>query len=226
MVRIRDDSAMGSRARMLETTIDLMRAHGLSGTGINDIVRESGAPKGSVYHFFPDGKLQIAGEALSLYTRRVQEFLHRALSNHEQSGAKVEALFEAFAVRVEEGAFLRSCAAGAVSLDLAEGLESVRQLAQAAFAAWTAEIASHFDLGDRTRTHSFAGLLLTAIEGAYVRCRSEQSSQAFRDAGYWLAQLVELPPTKGDRVHDVSHGVRRRKAEAGKRLLPVSSKGR
>lgn len=214
---------MGSRSRMVETTIDLMRACGLSGTGINDIVRESGAPKGSVYHFFPQGKLQIAGEALALYTSRVQDFLHRALCSREQPGAKVEALFEAFALRAEEGTFQRSCAAGAVSLDLAEGLESMRQLAGAAFAAWTMEIASHFDLGDRARTQSFAGLLLTAIEGAYVRSRAEQSSQAFREAGRWLAHMVELPQTKGNRVRDVSRGTHRGKSAVGKR--PLSSNG-
>lgn len=199
MSRMQDKDATGSRARMLETTIDLMRAHGLSGTGINDIVRDSGAPKGSVYHFFPQGKLQIAGEALAIYTARVQAFLRAALSSRAEAGAKVQALFEAFARRVEEGAFQRSCAAGAVSLDLAEGLEPVREQAQAAFAAWTAEIASHFDLGDRARTHAFAGLLLTAVEGAYVRSRAEHSAQAFREAGRWLAQLVAHPPAAGAR---------------------------
>ncbi len=37
----------GSRERMVEATIALMRRSGLSGAGINEIVRESGAPKGS-----------------------------------------------------------------------------------------------------------------------------------------------------------------------------------
>ena len=151
--------------------------------------------------------------------------LRRALFSREQVGAEVEALFEAFALRVEEGAFLRRCAAGAVSLDLDEGLESVRQLAEVAIAGWTAEIASHFDLGDHARTRSFTGLLLTVIEGVYVRSRAEQSSQAFRHARHWLAQPVEFPPTKGNLVRDVSRDDRRRKAAVGERSLPVSSKG-
>lgn len=47
---------------MLEAAISLMRGSGLSGAGINEIVRESGAPKGSVYYFFPDGKLALVSE--------------------------------------------------------------------------------------------------------------------------------------------------------------------
>ena len=45
-----------TRERMIDATITLLRRSGLSGAGINEIVRESGAPKGSLYHFFPDGK--------------------------------------------------------------------------------------------------------------------------------------------------------------------------
>jgi len=65
---------------MLEAAIRLLRTSGLSGAGINEIVRESGAPKGSVYHHFPDGKTQIAAEALALYASRVLSFLDTALA--------------------------------------------------------------------------------------------------------------------------------------------------
>ena len=50
--------------RLIEAAIDGMRVSGLSGAGINEIARASGAPKGSIYHLFPGGKTQIACEAL------------------------------------------------------------------------------------------------------------------------------------------------------------------
>ena len=37
-------TSAGTRDRMVEATIALMRRSGLSGAGINEIVRESGAP--------------------------------------------------------------------------------------------------------------------------------------------------------------------------------------
>ena len=187
---MKSDSGLGSRERMIEATIALMRGSGLSGAGINDIVRESGAPKGSVYHYFPGGKVQIATEALAVYSERVMVFIEQALGRKRLPATKVRALFDAFARRVEEGNYRKSCAVGTVSLDLDADLENLRVALAAAFADWAALIARHFDLGDVQRTKSFAGLVLTAIEGAYVRCRAERSSRPFKEAGAWLAELV------------------------------------
>lgn len=161
----------GSRDRMLETTIDLLRGWGLAGAGINDIVRESGAPKGSVYHHFPGGKLQLASEALVLYAGRVRVFIGEALASRSAPADKIQALFEAFARRVEAADYRRSCAVGAVSLDLGEDIESLRGVLADALQAWMQEIAAQVDLGSAERTRAFAGLVMTAIEGAYVRCR-------------------------------------------------------
>lgn len=188
------DSGASSRDRMIEASIALMRGSGLSGAGINEIVRESGAPKGSVYHFFPAGKQQIAAEAIEVYTERVQVFIDAALASRSAPADKVKALFDAFARRVEEGGFRKSCAVGAVSLDLNDEVAGLRTVLAHALETWTERIASHFDFADARRTRSFAGLLLTAIEGAHVRARAEASSRAFRDAGTWLAALARQEP--------------------------------
>lgn len=180
-----------SRDRMLEATIELMRSAGLHGAGINHIVREGAAPKGSVYHFFPGGKLQIVGEALELYASRVEAFIDEALAGPRTNPARVRALFEAFAQRVEQGGGRRSCAVGAVSLDLADDAEPLRPLLQHALQRWQDGVARRIVLDDARRTRSFAGLVMTAIEGAYVRARAERSGAPFREAGDWLARLVE-----------------------------------
>ena len=187
----KDGVQPGSRERMLEAAIGLMRRSGLGGAGINEIVRASGAPKGSVYHFFPQGKLQIIAEALAVHSGRVMAFIDRALAGESQPGDKVRALFAAFARRVEEGDFERSCAVGTVSLDLDDEVQALQPLLAARFADWMTLIAGHFDFADAARRQSFAGLLLTAIEGAYVRSRAERTSLAFVQAGAWLAELAE-----------------------------------
>jgi TetR/AcrR family transcriptional repressor of lmrAB and yxaGH operons len=180
-----------SRQRMIDATIELMRTSGLSGAGINEIVRESAAPKGSVYHFFPGGKQQIVSEALADYSPRVMRFMEDALGGGKSASRKVRRLFDAFAQRVEGADFRKSCAFGAVCLDLDVELEALRLAVEGAFEDWVALIARHIDLGDARRSRSFAGLALTAIEGAYIRARAERSSRAFREAGNWLAELVE-----------------------------------
>jgi TetR/AcrR family transcriptional regulator, lmrAB and yxaGH operons repressor len=184
-------AATGTRERLIEAAITLMRRAGLSGAGINEIVRESGAPKGSVYYFFPQGKQQIVKEGLAQYSERIVEFIDSTLSSKRKPGDKVKALFNAFAERIELGEFRQSCPVGTVCLDLDSELEDLRFVVAAAFDQYVRAIEAHFPFHDRRRAKSFAGLLLTAIEGAYIRGRADGSSKPFREAGAWLAELVE-----------------------------------
>mgnify|MGYP001315001259 CR=1 FL=1 len=180
----------GTREKLVDAAVTLMRRSGLSGAGINEIVRESGAPKGSVYHFFPGGKREIVEAGLAVHAGRVAAFIDATLSDRRSPREKVKALFEAFARRLEEGEFRHSCAAGTVCLDLDEEFEALLPAVAGALQAYQRAIAAHFPFRSRRRAESFAGLLLTAIEGAYIRGRAERSGRAFREAGEWLAGLA------------------------------------
>lgn len=180
------------RERMIDAALSLMRRSGYSGVGINEVVAESGAPKGSMYHYFPGGKRDIAVAALAENARRTTEFLEMHLARGRTPGEKVRRLFKAFEERLESFDYSRSCAAGCVSLDLDPELGPVREAVEANFSAYIEVIERHFPCGDRRRTRSFAGFVLTAIEGAYVRGRAEHSALAFREAGQWLERLAEL----------------------------------
>ena len=176
---------------MIEAAIELMRSYGLSGAGINDVVHLSGAPRGSLYHYFPDGKLQMAGEALAVHGERVAAAIERALSSARVGPQKVKALFEAFARRVEDAGFRKSCPFGCVALDLDDDTEALRSVVVQCFEVWRAVIAAHFpELGERAAME-YASLLLTGIEGAYVRARAEHSGEPFRETGRWLARLAK-----------------------------------
>jgi TetR/AcrR family transcriptional regulator, lmrAB and yxaGH operons repressor len=188
---ISDIQPLSSRDRMIDAAIDLMRGYGLSGVGINDVVRESGSPRGSVYHFFPDGKAQIASEALAVQGRRIASFMEAALAGKKAQPQKLAALFDAFARRVEDSAFQRSCAVGAVTLDLAVDDAPLRLVIAGIFETWRGVIARHFPMSGPKQSKSFAGLVLTAIEGAHIRARAERSGEPFREAGRWLSRLVQ-----------------------------------
>jgi TetR/AcrR family transcriptional repressor of lmrAB and yxaGH operons len=181
----------GAKDRILEAAIFLMKQSGLTGAGINQLVARSGAPKGSVYYYFPEGKRQITGEALTLYAQRVAVAFERALSSKRKAGDKIRALFRHVSDRFEEGVFEQSCAAGAVTLDLDAEVVAIQPIIAAAFASWQAVIANHLPIRSRARRESLAGLVLSAIEGAYIRGRAECSKNAFLEAGEWLAQLAQ-----------------------------------
>jgi hypothetical protein len=70
-------------------------------------------------------------------------------------------------------------------------LGGIRAVLAKAFHDWITLITRHFDCGDNRRTKSFAGLVVTPIEGAYVRCRPERTSGPFKEAGAWLSELAK-----------------------------------
>ena len=67
--------AKDTRTRMIETTARLLQHRGYHGTSLNDILEQSGAPRGSLYFHFPGGKDQLVIEA----TRRAVEATTREL---------------------------------------------------------------------------------------------------------------------------------------------------
>jgi len=195
---------MDTRDRYIDAAITLLREGGYARAGINEIIAVCGAPKGSLYHHFPGGKQQIVREALAAYARAVGDVAARALAGATTPGARVRALFAAVAHRLETSRFRSSCAAGTVALDLDADLEPLRDAVRAFFAAWVALVAPHFAGYDPVRAASFASLLLTAIEGGYVRGRAEHSTRALDEAAGWLADLAdreaEAPPRRKGRA--------------------------
>jgi TetR/AcrR family transcriptional repressor of lmrAB and yxaGH operons len=182
---------MPTRERVIAATIMLMRRSGYSGIGINEILAEGGAPKGSLYHFFPDGKRQIASEALDTYAAETLQIYEKALSAPGTPGQKVKRLLKLPAGRLAESDYVLSCPGGTVSLDLDGDLEPLRATVQRYFDSMIELIATRIGIADRRRARSFAGLLLTTIEGAYIRGRAEHSTQAFDEAAAWLAEMAD-----------------------------------
>lgn len=62
------DTDSDTRSRILRAALRLFRQHGYHGVGINHILAEAAAPKGSMYHHFPGGKQEIGAAVVVLIT--------------------------------------------------------------------------------------------------------------------------------------------------------------
>ena len=65
------------RERMVRSAALLIRERGAKATAISDVLKHSGAPRGSAYHYFPDGRTQLLCEAVDYageyIARRISE---------------------------------------------------------------------------------------------------------------------------------------------------------
>jgi AcrR family transcriptional regulator len=170
----------------------------MAGTGIKDVVDRSGAPIGSLYHYFPGGKTQLVTESIRIQGDKIRRLLERSLVAKRGVAASLRAFFDTVADEFERTGANAGCAVGAVALDLVPADAELRHECQEVFEAWVATIAPHLPFrNDRTR-RSFAMTIVTAIEGAFVLSRAARDGAAFREAGKWLS--VALSAADRDRA--------------------------
>lgn len=55
-----------TKRKFIETASRLFEVKGYNATGLNEILKESKAPKGSLYYYFPNGKEELAAESIKL----------------------------------------------------------------------------------------------------------------------------------------------------------------
>src|SRR5689334_4885847 len=58
--------AGGVRDRMVESAIVLLATRGFHATSFSSVLARSAAPRGSIYHHFPEGKEQLIAAAIDL----------------------------------------------------------------------------------------------------------------------------------------------------------------
>ena len=70
-----------TRERIIRVAAELFRRQGYDGTGLNQILDESGAPRGSLYFHFPGGKQQLAVEAVVASGAMLGKGMERSLDS-------------------------------------------------------------------------------------------------------------------------------------------------
>jgi TetR/AcrR family transcriptional repressor of lmrAB and yxaGH operons len=190
-----------SKAKIIAATLDLLRRAGLAGAGINNIVAVSGAPKGSVYHFFPGGKHELVAAALRQAEGVVGEGFRAIFSGDAALSQKVLALFQVTAERIEATGFTKGCPVAAVTLDIDDASEDLRPISDAVFATWRQIIASGLSDVPAAERNKVAQWILATLEGALILARAQTSADPLLETGELLALTLSRgsPPSRNGR---------------------------
>lgn len=171
-----------TRERMLRTASDLFQRQGFHGTGLQQVLADSGAPKGSLYFHFPGGKEQLAAEAVSRSGRGIRDAIERLLASADDVSAAMAALAGLLAAGLESSGFERGCPVATVVLDAATGSELIRSACEESFGSWLDLIASKLrtDGLPADEAEARAVLILSALEGALILARARGDTQPLR----------------------------------------------
>ncbi|XEC33113.1 TetR/AcrR family transcriptional regulator [Streptomyces fradiae] len=170
----------------------MISRRGLSATSIREMAKHAKAPLGSTYHFFPEGKQQLAGEAV----RYTGEWVARSLRKELEAGpaAGLRAFLDLWRKIVVDSDFHAGCPVLAVAIEEPPADEVPPALAAAAevFEQWEGLLAASLrDHGaGEERAAQLATLVVAAVEGTVAMCRAKRSTQPLDHAAEQLQVLI------------------------------------
>jgi AcrR family transcriptional regulator len=188
--------AADTRDRMIEATVAALQYHGVAGMSFTDVLRDSGAARGAIYHHFPGGKLQLVAQAAQLNGRQVREALAELPADGPAS--VVSAFFDLVRPVVQASAAGGGCAVAAVTVGsgLESGERELRQIADSVFSGWAQQLAERLSASglESGRAQDLATTLIILLEGAHVLCRASGDVEPFERAARTAASLVSDRP--------------------------------
>jgi len=166
-----------ARRKMIEGAARLLAQRGLQATSFSEVLELTGAPRGSVYHHFPEGKDQLVGEAVDL----AGGFLVSQLERH--AGASAVAITGHFLAIWRAVLTQSRCESGCAVLAVAVATDSSALMNHAAevFRLWRERLGELLAQGGLAKKDArrFAAVLVAAAEGAVVMSRAERDVEPF-----------------------------------------------
>lgn len=185
---------MDTRDRFLTATGELFRSNGYRGTSLADITGAAGAPVGSLYHFFPGGKAELATEVVRSSGAAYLALFDLVAADTEDPVEALRTFFDGAADTLAETNYVEICPIGAVAREMASSDDSIRSAAAEVFATWIAALAHRLHAAGLQVEESaeLAATVIATLEGTFGIARTRRDVEVVRAAGRHMGQLVEL----------------------------------
>ncbi|MCK0177198.1 MULTISPECIES: TetR/AcrR family transcriptional regulator [Mycobacteriaceae] len=180
-----------TRTSMLISAADVLRERGAAGVTIDEVLQRSGAPRGSVYHHFPEGRNQIVFEALKYAGESITAVIDQAAA---KGGLHlVHRFVEFWTTLLSDSEFTAGCPVAGAAIGAAEDEPQLTSVAGAIFEHWRDALTRAFEV-DGSEPAEAASLSITciaALEGAVVLCRATRSVDPLREVDAQLEFLIK-----------------------------------
>jgi len=181
-------NAATHKQNLVRTAMRLFRRQGYASTGLQQIVAESGSPKGSLYHYFPSGKEALGEAAIAMAGGLIRETLAGLAARHSEPKAFLRAYCKVMAGWMEESGFHSGCPIATTLLETAPQSPAITAAGQHAIDEWIDVVAGVLSNGGmrRREARSRAQLIIAAMEGALILSRIRLSARPILD----VAKLI------------------------------------
>ncbi|MFI0776491.1 TetR/AcrR family transcriptional regulator [Streptomyces sp. NPDC021212] len=181
-----------ARQRIVSGAADMISRRGLNATSIREMAKHARAPLGSTYHYFPEGKQQLATEAVRYAGETVVGMLRKELEAGPAAGLRAFlALWRGIVIDTD---FQAGCPVLAVSIEEPPPGETPPALAAAAqvFEDWESLLAASLREhgAEPGQAEQLATLVVAAVEGTVAMCRAKRGIEPLDRTAAQLQALI------------------------------------
>jgi AcrR family transcriptional regulator len=182
-----------TRDRLLTATNELFRRYGYNGTSLKQVTAAAAAPTGSLYHFFPGGKDELALAVITTSGEAYRQLFELIADAATDSANAVTDFFEGAATVLEETDYIDPCPIGTVAREVASTNDALRQATERVFMSWIDAAASRFEEEglEREDAEQLATTIMATLEGGFVLARARRNAEPLRMAGRHMRRLVD-----------------------------------
>ncbi len=162
----------------------LFRRQGYAGTGLSEILGEAQAPKGSLYHYFPEGKEAIGVAAVEASGEILERQLREFCKDDPPSDVLMMRMAEHLGAWLERSGYREGCGIATVVLETTPYVESIRSAGERAYASWRVIIEERLRAEgvDPERARRLAGFAMSVIQGGLLFSRVARSTRPLMEA--------------------------------------------
>jgi TetR/AcrR family transcriptional repressor of nem operon len=180
----RPEHSLETRELLLRAGLEVLTEKGFSSTGIDEILKRVGVPKGSFYHYF-DSKEAFGAALIERYARYFAYKLERHFGDSsKQPLARLWAFVEDARTGMARHEFRRGCLIGNLGQEMAALPESYRASLIAVFHDWESRLARCLEAAQQrgeipasVDCEQAAAFFWIGWEGAVLRAKLERSAK-------------------------------------------------
>ena len=179
--------ALPTKERLIWAAARLFHTQGYNGAGMSEILAEAKAPKGSLYHHFPNGKSDLALAAATMASDVMLRVIAASFADAKTFNDGATTLCYKLAKLFDNSGYLAGCPVSAMLFQDA-GNGAFQAHALRFYTGWIGEVEDHADrlgISVEDATHQ-AEHLFMLIQGAWQLARARQSSDVLRDVPKYL----------------------------------------
>lgn len=216
-----------TRARIVEAAAELVGAHGVAGTSLDEIMAASETSKSQLYHYFAN-KNELMCAVVERRAGKVIEFQESCLKN-VQSLADLREWRDTVVRLNRAHRGVGGCPIGSLASELADRSEEARSLLAKSFRAWQAHLNEAFEamvrageLDKAVNREALATAVMGALQGGLLLAQTTRSTKPLELSLDMALSHVERHATT------VRHGYRssRKLGSAGRaRRRPAPERG-